>query len=158
MEKFVCVEIGGDILPEYYLPRAVAELKEQFTVVGISRAWETPPVGCEGCDDFLNAAMLIKTDKSPDELKTIFRQIEARLERVRTKDKFSSRTIDIDTLIYDGIVIEPEIWEYAHLAVPISELVPDLSNKLTGEMITDVAEKMINERVIKLRSDVWLSP
>ncbi len=158
MNKVVCVELGGNIRPEYYLPRAVAELREQFTMVSISRAWETPPVGCEGCDDFLNAAMLVKTDKSPDELKKIFRQIEARLERVRTDDKYSSRTIDIDTLIYDGIIIEPEVWEYAHLAVPVSEIVPDLLNEQTGEMITDVVKKMLNEGAIKLRADVQLIP
>ena len=126
-------------------------------MVKTSQVWETPPVGCEGCENFLNAALLIQTDISPEDLKTTFRQIEGQLDRVRTADKFAPRTIDIDTLIYDGEIVEPEVWEHVHLAVPVAELLPELTNQETGELLSEIAERMLQEKSIRLRADVNIS-
>jgi len=156
MTKVVCVELGGNIQADHYLPRAMEELRARFNVLKVSQVWETPPVGCEGCENFLNAAALIQTDRSLEELKTIFRQIEKDLDRVRTADKFAPRTIDIDTLVYDGVVVEPELWAYAHLAVPVGEIMPEVVNEKAGKVLGEVAEKMQREQLIKLRADVRL--
>ncbi|MBC8503941.1 MAG: 2-amino-4-hydroxy-6-hydroxymethyldihydropteridine diphosphokinase [Chloroflexi bacterium] len=155
-QRIVCVELGGNIRPESCLPKAVDELLKRFELLQTSQVWETPPVGCEGCDNFLNAAALIQTNLSPDELKAIFRQMEREMGRVRTDDKFAPRTIDIDILVYDGEVIEPEIWEYAHLAVPVAELIPMLENVDNGMILSEVSERMQKEQAIKLRADVNL--
>ncbi len=156
MNKVVCIELGGNIQPQSYLPRAAQELRARFTVLKYSQVWETPPVGCEGCENFLNAALLIETSLDPSELKATFRQIEAQLDRVRTADKYAPRTIDIDTLIYDGDIVESEIWEYAHLAVPVAELMPQAKNRETGENLQKIAQRLLNEAEIKLRKDVEL--
>jgi 2-amino-4-hydroxy-6-hydroxymethyldihydropteridine diphosphokinase len=151
----VCVELGSNIKPEKYLPKAAQVLKREFKVMGISRAWETPPVGCVGCDNYLNAALLIETDISNDALKLRLREIEAQLERVRTGDKFAPRTIDIDVLIYDNQVIESNLWKYSFLAVPVSELMPDFRHPESGELLIDIAEELM-EADIELREDVPL--
>jgi len=152
----VCVELGGNISPEVYLPSAAAELSKHFTVLKYSQVWDTPPVSCDGCENFLNAALLIQTSLSFDELKDQFRGIEKSLGRVRTADKFAPRTIDIDTLLYGGEVMEPDIWDYAHLAVPVAELLPDLENQDTGDKLGNVAKKLIEASQIELRLDVTL--
>lgn len=154
--KIVCVELGGNIRPESYLPRAANALRARFDVLGTSQVWETPPVGCEGCENFLNAALLIRTDLNPNELKIIFQDIEASLDRVRTEDKFAPRTIDLDILIYDEVLIETELWDHAHLAVPVAELLPDFSNKDSGKLLSEVAGLMQIVQTIKLRKDVRL--
>lgn len=82
--------------------------------------------------------------------------MEREMGRVRTDDKFAPRTIDIDILVYDGEVIEPEIWEYAHLAVPVAELIPMLENVDNGMILSEVSERMQKEQAIKLRADVNL--
>jgi 2-amino-4-hydroxy-6-hydroxymethyldihydropteridine diphosphokinase len=151
----VCVELGSNIKPEKYLPLAAKALKKEFKVVGISRAWETPPVGCIGCENYLNAALLIETIIPNAELRLRLREIEAQLDRVRTSDKFAPRTIDIDVLIYDNRVIETNLWKYSFLAVPVSELMPDFRHPETGELLIDVAEELM-EVDIELREDVSL--
>lgn len=155
--KIVCVELGSNINPEEYLPRAAQTLREQFDVLGVSRAWETPPVGCEGCENYLNAAVLIETDFPNDELRLLFRDIEAQLDRVRTSDKFAPRTIDIDVLIYNNLLIEPNLWKYSFLAVPVSELMPEFENPDSGEKIIDIAQRMVQTDDIKLREEVSLN-
>ena len=155
--KIVCVELGSNINPEEYLPRAAQTLREQFDVLGVSRAWETPPVGCTGCENYLNAAVLIETDFPNDELRLLFRDIEAQLDRVRTSDKFAPRTIDIDVLIYNNLLIEPNLWKYSFLAVPVSELMPEFENPDSGEKIIDIAQRMVQTDDIKLREEVSLN-
>ena len=152
----VCLELGGNIQSEIYLPRAAAELRKRFTVLGLSQVWETPPVGCTGCDNFLNAAVLIQTDLSPVKLKVILQEIEKELGRVRSADKFAPRTIDIDTLIYDGEVMDADIWDYAHLAVPVAELLPEIENCDTGDTVEEVAKGLAAKSPIALREEVLL--
>lgn len=152
--KTVCVELGSNIRPEEYLPKAAQALSAHFEILDISRAWETPPVGCVGCDNYLNAAVLIKTDVPNDELRLSLRQLEAQLDRVRTSDKFAPRTIDIDVLIYDGELIEPNLWKYSFLAVPVSEVMPDYKNSATGESLCEIAQRLMDESEIELRDDV----
>jgi len=153
--KIVCVELGSNIKPEKYLPKAAQALRQEFKVLETSRAWETPPVGCVGCENYLNAAILIETDIPNEELRLRFREIEAQLDRVRTSDKFAPRTIDIDVLIYDNVLIETNLWKYAFLAVPVSELMPEFPHPETGQALIDIAEELM-EADIELRPDVHL--
>ena len=154
----VCIELGSNISPEINIPKAAARLYEIFTVLAISSAWETPPVGCCGCGNYINAAMLVESSATADELKNQLREIESQLGRVRTNDKFSPRPIDLDVLLIDDELIEPDLWRYAHLAVPVAELLPELSHPRYGGYLCDVANDLVAETPIKLRSRVSLTP
>lgn len=155
--KIVCVELGSNIRPEEYIPKAAKALDENFIILDISRAWETPPVGCVGCGNYLNAAVLIETDIPNEELRLHLRKLEAQLDRVRTSDKFAPRTIDIDVLIYDNQLIESDLWKHSYLAVPVAELIPEFPNSKTGETLENVARRMRRESEINLREDVQLN-
>jgi len=154
--KIVCLELGSNIRPEAYLPRAAQVLSENFKILNVSRAWETPPVGCVGCDNYLNAALLIETKIPKDELRYHLREFEAELDRVRTNDKFAPRTIDIDVLIFDGELVEPNLWKYSFLAVPVSEVMPYFKNLETGQILDEIAQGFLEENEITLREDVSL--
>ena len=64
------------------------------------------------------------------------------------------RSIDLDVLIYDSSVIDPELWSLAHLAVPASELMPDLINEDTGKTLREIADLLRGEVVIIQRFDL----
>jgi 2-amino-4-hydroxy-6-hydroxymethyldihydropteridine diphosphokinase len=109
-------------------------------VIAVSSAWETPAVG-DPAPDFINAAALIRTTLSIEALKSqVIRKIEAQLGRIRTADETAPRPIDIDILVDDGRVMDPEIWSQAYLAVPVAELLPDLRDPNTGEPVSQAAE------------------
>jgi 2-amino-4-hydroxy-6-hydroxymethyldihydropteridine diphosphokinase len=147
--------LGSNIEPYCNLPRAVELLERQVKLVAMSRAWETPSVGQPGAPDFLNAALLVRTSLSPAELKSqVIRPIEAALGRVRTSDKNAPRPIDIDLLLYDGEVLDPELWRQAYLALPVAELLPNLTDPETGDSLAQVAVNLARQTRFKPRPTV----
>lgn len=119
-----CLLLGSNIEGEKNLVEALNLLKSEITLLESSGVYHSPAVGSDG-PDFLNAALLAKTSLSREALKEeIFRPIEAKLKRVRTHDKNAPRTIDIDLITYDGEVVDPTLWDYGHIALPVGEILP----------------------------------
>ena len=65
--------------------------------------------------------------------------IEEILGRVRQKDKNAPRTIDIDIVVFNDIILESNIFCQEHLALPLSELLPDLRLIENGPKLTETA-------------------
>lgn len=152
----VYLGLGSNIEPEKHLPAALALLKRHLRVEKRSTVWETPPVGGPG-PNFLNAVVLVYTQQSPTVLREeLLRPIEASLGRVRSADPNAPRTIDLDILIYNGQVLEPEIWLQPYWSVPLAELVTDCVNPETGETIQQVARRLSQNVEIVPRKDVIL--
>jgi 2-amino-4-hydroxy-6-hydroxymethyldihydropteridine diphosphokinase len=150
----VYVGLGSNIEPEANLPRALDLLCEQVELEAISTVWETPPAGLKG-HNFLNAVVLAKTQLTMGLLKSlVLRPAEIQLGRVRTANKYAPRTIDLDILIYDGRVIDKSIWEQAFIAVPLAELLPDLSHPETGESLREAAQRLALDVKLKPRLEV----
>lgn len=151
-----CVLLGSNIEPELNIPRAVALLQEKVTILKVSSVWESASVNC--CyPDFLNIAAALSTGLSADELKwQILRPLEAQLGRVRTEDKNASRTIDIDVILYDGEVMDPDLWLHVHRAAPVAELFPDTVSE-SGERLKDIARRLAETTPIQIRWDISVS-
>ena len=74
--------------------------------VALSSLHETAPVGGPaGQDDYLNAAARLQTSLTAHELLECLLEIERGLGRVRDQ-RWSSRLIDLDLLLYDDAVID----------------------------------------------------
>lgn len=119
------------------------------TIDAVSGIWKTPAVGSSG-PDFLNAALLISTGYSLNELKyEILRPIENLLGRVRTQDPNAPRTMDLDPLIYDGAQLDDQIWNYAHMCVPVAEVIPDFIDQKSGKRAVTLAEELLESSQIE---------
>jgi 2-amino-4-hydroxy-6-hydroxymethyldihydropteridine diphosphokinase len=150
----VCLGLGSNIDPQEHLPRALELLSKYAAIEAVSTAWETPAVGNHG-PDFLNAAVLVRTPLPPELLKSqVIRHIEKELGRVRTANKNAPRTIDIDILLVDHQVIDPDLWTQAYLAVPVAELLPDYPSGERGETLAQVAHRLAQITSIRPRPDV----
>jgi len=158
MEKYptrVCLSLGSNINPETNIPKAVEILRQYVTVLSISSAWESEPVITEG-PDFINVAVLISTTLSQEELvQEVLRSVEIELGRTRTGDKFASRTIDLDVLVWGDQIIESELWDCVYLAVPVSELLPDLRIQKDGEPLMTAAHRLSQSNKIIPRKDIF---
>lgn len=149
--------LGSNIAPQANLPAAVELLQEDCRLLALSSIWETPAVGADG-PMFLNAVAFVETPFSIKDLKcNVLRPIEAQLGRVRTRNPNAPRTIDLDILLYDGRVIDTEIWKYVHLALPLSELLPDLPNPQTGQNLEEIARDLSRAKPLRRRDDVLAS-
>lgn len=148
-----CLLLGSNIRPEQNLPHAAARLREQLTVRAASRVWQSAAVGASG-PDFLNGAMFVSTPLQAADLRSrVLRPLEAQMGRVRTQDKNAPRTIDVDIVVFDGLVVDPALWRYAHVAIPVAELLPDLLNE-DGQSLMDVAFHLGRDTHIVARMDV----
>ncbi len=151
----VCLLLGSNIDPEKNLPQAIDLLRRQVTLLRASSVWQSPPIGHPG-PDFLNMAVLIATPLTAQDLKeTVLRPLEAHLGRVRGADKNAPRTIDIDIILFDGQLVDAELFNYAHRAVPVGELLPDLRSP-QGEPLEKVAARLSKTDSIRLKSGVLI--
>ena len=151
-----CLMLGANIQPEKNLPLAVALLHKQLKIERISSVWETPSFGTEG-PNYLNAALLAVTLLDAQSLKEqVLRQIEIHLGRVRTTDKFAPRPIDLDIILWDGLLMEPDLWRLVHLAVPIAEILPGYRSVSLDETLEEAADRLARTNPVKLRPDVRL--
>ncbi len=163
--KQVFITLGSNIDPDKNLKLAVMLLADEagIDVTGVSRVYRTPPINARGeidptQDDYLNAALLIETALPIMTLKKeVLRRIEARLERIRTQDKYAPRTIDLDIVLYGdevlGLIIEepeggkelifpdPDITRLAHVALPVADLAPDFVHPVTGRTLEEIARR-----------------
>jgi len=150
----VCALLGSNVQPEVNLPRAVGLLQQRLKIEGVSSVWETRAVDSAG-PNFLNVAVLINTRITPLILKNqLFRPLEAMLGRVRVADKNAPRPIDVDIVVWAGRVVDKEVWQYAHMAVPVAELLPNLRPHPLGESLAQVAKTLSVSSVIWERPDV----
>ena len=138
----VVVLMGSNISPVDNLRQAYLQLRNQCTVKAVSNVWENAAFGSPG-PNFMNAAILIETTLSNNELKSrILHPIEDMLGRVRTADKNAPRTIDLDIIISDDQVCDPNLWSRLHSALPVSELLADWVNPQNGEALADIARSL----------------
>jgi len=162
----VFISMGSNIDAEANLAAAVRRLEEldAIEVVATSRVYETAPVGTVDQPNFLNAALLIRTPLSAEDLKAgPLREVERGLGRVRTADKNAPRTIDLDIALYNYDVLDvggrhvpaPDLLTRAHIAVPLADLAPYYVHPETGETLEEIAARLLAEGIVP-RADLDL--
>ncbi len=117
-------------------------------VVALSSVYETEPLGLESGGDFLNLVLSLETDLSPSGLLGRILMIESKLGRVRCETRYTSRTIDIDILLYNNEIIEKEALSIPHprlhqrkfVLMPLTELVPGLVHPVSGKTVTELLD------------------
>jgi 2-amino-4-hydroxy-6-hydroxymethyldihydropteridine diphosphokinase len=138
----VYIGLSSNIKPRYHLSQAVAELSTYIELLEISSVWKSPAIEKNG-PDFFNAAAKIKTSHTLNTLKCdVLRLIETRLGRTRSADKFAQINIDLDILIFDDQELDSDIWQYAHLAVPLAEIYPHFINIFTQQKLKQTADEL----------------
>lgn len=158
--------LGSNIKPEVNLRQAVDLLGRQSCVAAVSSVWQSPPADGSDQPDYLNAAVMIRTDFSPEEVQSaVIAPIEKQLGRERSADKSAPRTIDIDLVMYEDRVGEysgrhlphPDILRQVYAAVPLAEISPDKIHPETGEPLRVIAARLRGE-TIRRREDLHISP
>ena len=112
------------------LRSAVARIAELGRIGGRSRVYETDPVGPPQ-PRYLNAAVALETQLSPQDLMRALLDIEQSMGRVRT-EKNGPRTIDLDVLWIEGLIVmsdlvtvpHPRLKERAFALAPLLDVAP----------------------------------
>lgn len=158
--------LGSNINAETNLPLAVQHLSDFGTITRVSSVWESPPVGYLDQASFLNAAVLLETNLSADDVKALaITHVESQLERLRDPGNPNGpRTIDVDILLFNQDVIErlnipdPDILTRNFVAVPLAEIAPKVEHPVTRVAIEVIASRLKPTATLKCRGDVVLMP
>lgn len=131
---------------------AAALLAERVgDVLALSGFYETEPWGFESNNWFLNAAVKLNTDYTPQELLVITQQIEKELGRTeKSNGTYHDRVIDIDILLYDDEVLQtselvlphPLMHERKFVMEPLAEIAPFVQHPIFKESIMDLNERL----------------
>ncbi len=136
--------LGSNLDAEQNLRLASRELRNRFSLQRVSRAYRSKALGFDGAD-FLNAVACIETELTPQELCGELDLIHDLAGRTRRSEKYISRTLDIDLLLYDQLVLnEPpvrlprgDVLQYSFVLRPLAEIAPDYRHPVTGKPISD---------------------
>lgn len=137
----VFIGVGSNIDPERHISSALARLATLVTLTGLSTFYRTAPLERPEQSAFINGVVMGETALPPLALKyDVLRRIEGEHGRVRTGDSYAPRTIDLDLLLYDMLVVEsellilpdPDIRHRPFIACPLAELAADMC--LPGEV------------------------
>jgi 2-amino-4-hydroxy-6-hydroxymethyldihydropteridine diphosphokinase len=105
--------------------RAIVALKQlpNTKVADISPFYRSKPLGPQNQNDYLNAVIKLTTNLSPIELLDELQTIEKAQGRVRKDNRWGARTLDLDILLYDDLVINSERLTIPHYHMKSREFV-----------------------------------
>lgn len=140
----VYLGLGSNIEPAAHLRLATAELRRRFGRLELSPVYRGRAIGFDG-DDFLNLVVGLRTSLQPDAILAEIEAIHRLARRERNGRKLQPRTLDIDLLLYDDVVIDTadrdlprsDVLDYAFVLRPLADLAPELIHPATGRAMRE---------------------
>lgn len=139
------LSLGSNLEPERHLRAALVELRTRFGALVVSPVYRFPAVGFDG-PDFLNLAVGLDSDLDPYALDDWLHALENRHGRRRDVPRFSSRTLDVDIVLFDDLVLNgpghleiprKELAE-AFVLKPLADIAPDLREPVSGRTLAEL--------------------
>ena len=134
-----------------YLDTGVQMLdaREDCQVMAVSEYLVTKPYGGVEQDDFLNAALELRTLLPPEELLTCLHEIEQSAGRERVV-RWGPRTLDLDILLYDDLVLDGPELQIPHkelqlrdfVLIPLRQIAPWKRHPLTGKTVEEMLQAL----------------
>lgn len=140
----IYISIGSNIDAENNIRIAVRALQDHYGKLILSSVYESEAVGFDG-DNFLNLVAGVNTDEDVHVVAVTLRKIEDDNGRDRSGPRFSPRTVDLDLLLYDDLILKEEglelprdeITKNAFVLLPLEEIAPQLIHPQTGNTMCD---------------------
>lgn len=131
-----------------YIDKAILVLEKNIhiKIKQVSALYETDPVGGPVQGKFLNGVIELKTILKPHELLNALQDIELRLGRIRSGLKNQPRTLDLDILLFNDLILEtqrliiphPLIQDRFFVLKPFAQIAPDIVHPVLKKTIKDI--------------------
>jgi len=136
----IYISLGSNINREYNTRSGVTAMRDVFGQLELSSVYESEAVGFIG-DAFFNMVIATVTSLDVHSVNHQLRMIEDAHGRDRSGQKFSSRSLDLDLLLYDDLVLDEqglilpriEILKNAFVLWPLAEIAPGLCHPVSKQ-------------------------
>lgn len=147
--------------------RALGELSGTV-LEAASRVYETDPIGPGEQGAYLNAAVEVKTELTPELLLEGLLAIEQKAGRDRAGEpqRWTARTLDLDLLFFGDACLEmrglelphPRLHERAFVLEPLCDLAPDFIHPTLQTSIAELARAVRDDAAVRLWSNELAVP
>lgn len=136
----VYLGLGSNLSPAQNLKLALQELEQRYGKLSVSPVYRNAAIGFEGAD-FMNLVVCLESDDSPQAICREIELIHNLSGRIRGSDKWESRPLDIDLLLYNDLVLDEkpvrvpreDVLKYSFVLRPLAELAPELCHPVSGK-------------------------
>ena len=162
----IYISLGTNVEREYNVQQGLKSLAIAFDLpfdqLTLSSLFESEAVGFNG-NAFFNMVIGIKTLNSVEQVAIKLRNIEFKYGRTKQVKKFSPRTLDLDLLLYDDLIIDSpaqlprdEIDKNAFVLWPLSEVAPKLIHPVIKQSYSKLWQQYdINHQQLKIVANCW---
>ena len=155
MRHKVFVGIGSNINKKENIRSCIKIIQKEFETLNISPVYETQAMGFKG-PNFYNCVCSFMTTKDIYDLKHYLNTIELNHGRNLNETKFSSRTLDIDILYFDDLILNDEkvqiprkeILKFDFVLLPLNDLSPEFIHPELGKKHKVIVKDNNFERLI----------
>lgn len=116
------IGIGSNIEADYNIPEMLKLLGNSVQIVQVSEMVKTKPIGIIEQPDYTNGAVRILTEMDKEKLSVFLKQLEDKMGRDRSELKSGPRNIDLDILIWNNKVVDPDYFTREFLRNSAAEL------------------------------------
>ena len=136
----IYISLGSNIEREHNVGQGLISLAKAFEIpfsqLSLSSLFECEAIGFDG-PIFYNMVIGIECEQSVEQVAIMLRDIEFFHGRDHNAKKFSPRTLDLDLLLYDDLIIDQpaqlprdEITKNAFVLWPLSQIAPKLNHPI----------------------------
>jgi len=119
----ICIiGIGSNIDAEENIRLMLNLLGCKVEIVCVSSFLKTKPVGIEDQPVFTNGAVKIRTTLAEPELSVLLKGIEDELGRDRTAPRYGPRTIDLDIVVWNGVIVDHDYYSRGFLRASVDQV------------------------------------
>lgn len=130
---------------------------EQSQVITVSSLYLSKPMGPQDQDDYINAVLALQTSLSATELLDSLQAIENDAGRIRKKNRWGARILDLDIILFGDQIINSERLTIPHygmterefVLLPLAEIAP-LLQLPNGQSVTFLSQNIANNAMMKL--------
>jgi 2-amino-4-hydroxy-6-hydroxymethyldihydropteridine diphosphokinase len=137
--------------PDRQIEAALERLREArgVGVIACSRLYRSVPIGPPGQPDYCNAVCAVETSLAPLALLHLLQAIETAAGRVRSRERWGPRVLDLDLLHIEGVKLDgpelslphPHLHERNFVLMPLAEIAPDLVIEHIG-VVRECADRL----------------